>query len=294
VRATAVLAALLAAIGFAVSSSLQHHETGRAPESVSGAARLLRHLLKRPRWLLGQVLAVCAFCLHAVALHAGPLTLVQPIMVSGVVYAVPIRAWMSRRRPARGEVVAVLTTAVGLGLLLVAAGDMAGSTTPSGAFPAVVTATGAAVAAGAYLLAGRARTAAGRAGWYGVAAGVLFGLVAALVKLSLSLVQSGVPNVLQLWPVPMVVILGLSGVATNQRAYRVGSLSASLAVLNSVNVLMALLLGIAMFHEIPDHSPVALVGEVVGLGCLIFGIARLSAWAEPEGSTTHERELVIR
>ena len=49
---------------------------------------LLSYLMRQPLWLLGQFLAVCAFALHASALNAGPIAVVQPIVVSGIVWAV--------------------------------------------------------------------------------------------------------------------------------------------------------------------------------------------------------------
>jgi hypothetical protein len=237
VQTSALLAALAAALGFALSTSLQHHAAGDAPDTVRGAAGLLSHLLRRPLWLVGQVLAFASFCLHAFALHLGALALVQPVVVSGIVLAVPIRAALTRQRPPAGEL---------------------------------------------HLLAGRARSAATRAGLYGVVAGVLFGMVAALVKLALQrLSDGGVVSLLTGWPIWLVVVLGLSGVAVNQQAYRVGALSASMPILNVVNVLVALTFGVLVFHEIPAHTPLALAIEVAALACIAGGLAGLSRHAEP-------------
>ena len=92
---TAVLAAIACAATFAVSTSVQHHAVESAPDSANGVGRLLAYLIRRPTWLLGQLLATCAFALHALALHNGPLAIVQPIVVSGIVFAVPARAALS-------------------------------------------------------------------------------------------------------------------------------------------------------------------------------------------------------
>ena len=103
----AVTLALLCAATFAVSTSVQHQAASAAPESVTGLLGLLGYLIRRPPWLLGQVLATCAFALHAAALHLGPIAVVQPIVVSGIVWAVPARAALSRRMPSRAELHAV-------------------------------------------------------------------------------------------------------------------------------------------------------------------------------------------
>ena len=294
VQTTALLAALGAALGFALSTSLQHHAAGEAPESVRGAAHLLGHLLRRPRWLVGQVLAFLSFCLHAFALHAGPLALVQPVVVSGIVLAVPMRAALTRHRPPSGEVRAVLVAAVGLAAFIVAAGEMAGERASTGRTSVLFTVIGTACAGIVYLLAARARSVPVRAGLYGVVAGVLFGMVAGLVKLSLQLLaHGGVGALVTGWPMWTLIVIGLSGVATNQQAYRVGALSASMPILNVVNVVVAITFGIVVFAEIPSHTPLALLVEGFALICIAAGLAGLSQHAEtalPSGEgLTHEQ-----
>ena len=100
-------AAIASATGFAASTSLQHHAAGSAPEGTKGLGAFVRYLLSTPTWLVGQFLALMSFFLHAVALHFGPLALVQPIVVSGVVIAVPARSALSKRWPSTAELVAV-------------------------------------------------------------------------------------------------------------------------------------------------------------------------------------------
>ena len=69
---------------------------------------------------------------------------------------------------------------------------------------------------------------------------------------------------------------GLSGVAINQRAYRAARLSASMPVLNIVDVLVALIFSVIVFGETPAHSPLALAGQLVGFACVAIGLRRLS------------------
>lgn len=284
-QTTALLAALASALGFALATSLQHQAAGDAPDTVRGAARLLRHLLRSPVWLAGQVLSFASFCLHAFALHLGALAVVQPIVVSGIVLAVPIRAALIRQRPPFGELLAVLVAAVGLGAFLIAARSVQGGETGSlGPTTALFTALGAAGAAFVHLLAGRTRSAPLRAGLYGVVAGVLFGLVAGLVKLNLQrFADDGLAGLLTAWPVWTLACLGLAGVAVNQQAYRVGALSASMPMLNVVNVLVAITFGVVVFQEVPAHTPEALVVQALALACIALGLAGLSRHAELPG-----------
>lgn len=282
-QATAVLAALGAAAGFAVSTSLQHQAAENAPASVDRAARLLGHLARRPLWLLGQLVAAVSFALHAVALHAGALALVQPIVVSGIVLAIPARAALSRRAPSPGELAAVSLTAAGLALFLVSSdptvGDSAGNQLPA----AVLTVLGVALAAGCAFVAAHTQDGGHRAFFLGVTAGVLFGLVAGLVKLSIRAADvGGLVAVLTAWSTWSLVVLGACGVATNQRAYQAATLSASMPALNIVNVLVALAFGLIVFSEVPAHTPIALAVELVALGCIAGGLRTLAVSAQAD------------
>ena len=80
------------------------------------------------------------------------------------------------------EVVAVLVTTLGVAVLIIAAGDTVGDRTPGDVASLGTVLGGVPAAATAYALAGRGTPAARRAGAYGAVAGLLFGVVAALVK----------------------------------------------------------------------------------------------------------------
>ncbi|MEZ5094978.1 MAG: hypothetical protein R2731_01895 [Nocardioides sp.] len=99
----AVLMALCSAAAAAVSTSVQHHAAEKAPRTARGVAGLMRHLAGRPWWWVGQLLGLVTVSFHAAALHFGPLALVQPIVISGIVLAVPIRAAIERTLPRRGS-----------------------------------------------------------------------------------------------------------------------------------------------------------------------------------------------
>ena len=116
----AVVLALAAAFTVGFSTSVQHQAAGQAPDSASGARGLMLHLVRRPLWWFGQSLGFVALILHASALGSGPIALVQPIAIMGMVFAPPIRAAMSRHWLPRGEVVAIVTTFAGLVAFLLA------------------------------------------------------------------------------------------------------------------------------------------------------------------------------
>jgi len=274
VTAFAVTLALLSAATFAISTSVQHQAASGAPESAKGLLGLLGYLVRRPAWLVGQFLATCAFVLHASALHAGPIAVVQPIVVSGIVWAVPARAALNRRMPSLTELRAVVITALGLAVFLVASDPTAGTPASLGPGTIVFAAVGVAIAVAANVLASRVRGDPRRKAFFlGVVGGVLFGLVAGFVKLTLQeLNDGGLGAMLTAWPTYALVLAGVGGVLTNQRAYRVAGLSASMPALNIVNGMTSLALGFTLFNEVPRHSPLFLVVEGIAFGCMAVGL----------------------
>lgn len=269
----AIVVAAASAVGFAVSSSLQHRANEHLVATHRGGSHL-RALLRRPWWLVGQVLALVSFGLHAVALRLGPLVVVQPVVVSGIVLAVPVRAALERRVPAAREVGMVALTTAGLALFLVSSAPTVPDRAPRTVTAAVVAAAGfLAAVVGARLVV--RRSGGVRAHGYGAAAGVLFGITAGLVKLATTMAASGSGLGGQLWALLTawaVVVVGLTGVSLNQRAYRSGPLSASMPLLNIVDVLVAIGFGVVVFHERPSTGVVAVLGQVVGIVVILIGL----------------------
>lgn len=208
--------------------------------------------------------------LHATALHLGSLSVVQPIVVSGLVFGLVFRAALERRLLRPSEAAMVLLVAAGLALFLTVAGSSGGRRHPSEKATLVVLAVGAAAACTGWALSRRARP--HRAGFLlGAAAGVVFGLIAGTLKV-LTDVLAGHANVLATWPMYVLIVLGVAGFLLNQQAYHVAPLAASLPALNVVNPLVALVFGVTVFGEHPGSDVATVLLETAGLGMLLVGI----------------------
>lgn len=287
VNGLAITLALLCATTFAISTSVQHQAAEGAPESARGLVGLIGYLVRQPPWLLGQFLALCAFALHASALNAGAIAVVQPIVVSGIVWAVPARAALSRRLPSVNEVRAVLVTALGLAVFLVASNPTEGTRAGLGLGTVALALLGVVTAAIANFAASRVHGDPRRKAFLlGVVGGVLFGLVAGFLKLSLQeLNDGGLGAMLTAWPTYALLFAGAGGVLTNQRAYRTAGLSASMPALNIINGLTSLAFGFTVFNEVPRHSPLFLLIEAAALGCMAAGLYMLVRLEEARTSS---------
>jgi hypothetical protein len=249
----AVVAATFAAALYALSSALQHRTTAdvRLPgpaghRSLFGfASRTFRH----PSWLLGTAASIGAVALHAVALHEGALALVQPVMISGVVFALPLRSWLDHEPVARGEVVWAALLATALAGFLILATPASVATRPADQVPAAMVAGGVGVAAAVCLWAGRRARGAKPAALLGAAAGLAFAGSAALIKTTTDIAAHDGVHVLATWPPYALLVVGAAGLLVNQLAFQSGPLRWSLPAISTADPMASLLIGIVVYDE---------------------------------------------
>jgi drug/metabolite transporter (DMT)-like permease len=278
VTGLAVPVALAAAVAFGWSAALMHHSASGAPEHVEGIRALLLHVTHQWRWLLGMVASLAGLALHALALHLGTIAVVQPLVVTGLVFSFLFRAALDRSLPRRSTMGWVVLTALGLTTFLVAGGTHAGEQDVSGRGAAVLLGSGAVAAAVAWTAAARVPRHAGLL--LGAAAGVVFGLIAGTLKATTVAASRGIPALVTTWPAYVLVALGVTGFLLNQRSYHAAPLSRSLPVSNTLNPMVALLFGVVGFGERPPSAPGRLAAEAIGLVLVLTGVFLLARTEE--------------
>lgn len=269
--------ALGSALGFAFSTSFQHLAAGRVQLTVTHPLLVLLQLLRSPRWLAGSTIGLVAWLLHAVALNLGTLSLVQPIILLGVVLAVVVRSALDRRWPRRNELAGVVVTIVSLiAVVSVADTNHSESTAPTGLMVAV-----AATAVVIALLVTRFANQFPRRGMaaflLGMTAGMVFGVNACLMKVVGAAVSDhGIPGVLGTWSPWVLLSCAFLAMSLNQRAYQLSRLSHSMPVLNVASVLLSILLGALLFDESLPTSPGTLALQALGLAGIAWGLYRIA------------------
>lgn len=275
----AALLAFAAAAVFALGISLQHRAANAVPQPGSAPGLLLR-LAHQPSWWAGVALSGVAFCLHAAALGHGALSLVQPVVVSGIVFAVFIRSALEHRLPGRKEVGWSLCVWAGLAVFITSLpGGAAGQVVDDGRAQVFV-AGGVVVAALAAFWSRRTGSTARRGLLLGGSAGVLFGLIAGLVKILLTQAHTGPSTVLGQWPLWTILSAGAAAMVLNQRAYQVARISVTMPILNIVDVAVALGFGSIVFGERISASPPQLFAATAGLAVMGVAIWQLSRQQE--------------
>jgi hypothetical protein len=276
---TAFVLALLSALSFAASTVVQHRAASAVEVAPGRAApaRLLVRLLRTPAWLAGQGAAVAGFVLHGLALRAGAVTLVQPLLASGLVLALALGALVDRRHPGRRlptrlQWAAAGAAALGVAVFLVGAAPAPG--TPTGRPGSLLIACGGALAVqvAAWIWTSRA-TARHRALALGSAAGVGFGMTGVLLK---QVVSHAPTSWSEGWPLVALLLVGGGAVVAAQAAYRAGSLIETLPALTVLEPVVAVAVAAWAFGEHLAPGLLARSGQLAGLVLLAGGVITLA------------------
>ena len=276
----ATLAALSAAALFAVAAALQHRSAGLVTDAgaprTAGVSEFIWMTLRHPLWIIGSVADVAGLALHAVALRDGPLTLVQPLLVCGVIFALPLRQLIEHRHPARAELGWAAVLAIGLVLFLAVATPSDRAAQLPDAVPTIV--CGALVGFGilTFFLVGRHAAGRTAAMLLGTAAALAFAATAGLLKETMDLLKRGPGAVATAWPLYALIAVGAIGLVLNQLAYQAGPLRFSLPAVTTVDPIVSLLIGIAVFDERFRNGAADLLLEALGLALVVVAAVRLT------------------
>jgi hypothetical protein len=162
-----------------------------SPPVTTSELRLVTRAVTSGVWLLGTAIAAAAFALHALALHDGELTLVQPLLVTMVLFALPASRAVNGTAVTPAELGWAVVLVLGLTAFFAAADPVRSSTASADLGPAILTATLAALTIGLCVGLARHRPGGQAAALLGGAAGIAFAGVAALVKSATNLLTHG-------------------------------------------------------------------------------------------------------
>jgi drug/metabolite transporter (DMT)-like permease len=254
--------ALLAGLCNALNVIAQHLGSITSAEKSKGW-RFLVVLLRNPMWLAGWGALAGGFVFQALALHHGQLSVVQPLLVTELVFALALRRlWL--RQSIRGVTwSAAALTCLSLGVFLAMSEPQGGTQYPDSSAWATG-AWGSVGLAAVLALLGLRGSVVRRTALMASAAAVMWALVAVLVKtMTDTLTEFGVGGMFGHWPVYALAGAGLGAEVFHQTTLKVGPLSVSQPLLVIVNPIVSIALSVWIFQEyfIADAARLA-VGSV--------------------------------
>jgi hypothetical protein len=287
--AVPIVFALLAAFCNALNVFTQHIASIGDPEHSKGW-KFVRYLVANPLWLFGWVALAGAFVFQALALHNGLMSVVQPLLVTELVFALVLRRLWIRQSIRAVTWWSAAVTCVALALFLGVAEPTGTDSTPAtsdwlGATIAVVVVT-----AALCLLALRGSPGR-RAALLGSATAVLWALVATFIKaMTDSLTQYGFGGMFMHWPVYALALGGLAAELLDQTTLHVGPLSMSQPFLVVVDPIVSIALSVWVFSEqFSESVPRLAFGSLAfAMMCIsVMALARTApATMDPAGASS--------
>ena len=286
-----IVLALAAALLFALGSVLQQKAGLDDPESSEGAgAGLLVRMAKRPVWLAGIASDALGFVGQAIALTIGRLAVVQPILATSMVFALPLGHRFTGQRISRSDVGAAVLVTVSLIAFLVVADPSGGrDDAPVGEW-LLAGAVCAAICIPLVLASLRARPAV-KATLLGTATGILFGVSAALTKSVGDQFEEGVLTIFTDWHLYALIAVGYTSMTFNQMALTTGVLAPALATSMAFDPISSVVLGTTLMEESLHETTLGVIATLFSLAAALAGmviLARTSqgATASKPGSGT--------
>nr|WP_240942584.1 DMT family transporter [Planosporangium thailandense] len=275
----------MSAASFAASGFLQHRATHEVPARATGSPRLLLDLLGHPLWRWSIGLAILGFALQVIALRYAPLILVQPLLVTGVLWFVVFAAASYRVRPDRTLVTGILLCLSGLSAFLVLAhpSRASGRRGFGGLWSALPLALGLAVTVAICLTLAATVARRWRALPLSLATGVCYGVTASLVRSLQNDAGGGPAGVFARWQLYALILLGPVGVLLNQNSYQAGRIGApALTVITVTDPLVSLAAGVVWLGESIRTGVWYVTGEALALFAVTGGVLLL-AWRASSG-----------
>jgi drug/metabolite transporter (DMT)-like permease len=280
----AVGAAFFIAIGDVIHQRSTHEVTD---EPVSHVDLFLR-LLRNGQWWLGSAVSAVGFALQAAALGLGSVLLVQALLVTSLLFALPINARLSRRRVTRWAWTWAALLAAAVAVIVTVGNPTAGHSRASfETWTAVIAVLGPALVlcvVGARMLSGPVS-----AVLLAVVSGALWGVFAVLTKGVVDRLDfsswAGLWALLRTPEVYAWALVAIAGTAWQQSSFRAGALTASLPTMTVTEPVVGSVLGIVVLGETLRPGDAGWLTLIVAVAVMVVATAAL-AHDEAVGATT--------
>lgn len=275
--------ALLAAVLFAVGTVAQQRSAATVPDDTARGLGLIRVLMHRRQWWLGVIGDGGGYVAQAAALAFGSLLLVQPLLVTTLLFALPLGARWAGRTLGRADWVWAAVLAVALAVFVVTGEPTDGlSSADFGTWLPTMIVLGALLGAGLVAVSRSRGTV--RAALLAGCAALCYGVAAAMTKGVVGEFDAGLVAVLTSWETYALIVVAVAGTLLQQSAFQAGALGASLPTMIVGEPIVAVAIGVTVLEEElrSDGAELALIG-LLGIVMVVatVALARSSARSTP-------------
>ncbi|KUI18576.1 hypothetical protein AU191_03650 [Mycolicibacterium acapulense] len=271
----AVVLALGAAVFVAIGDVIHQRQAHEVADEPVGHLELFTRLLRDRQWWLGSSVAAAGFALQAAALGVGSVLLVQAILVTSLLFALPIHARLSHQRvtPWQWTWAALLAASV---VVIVTVGN------PTEGDSRASWETWTAVLV--VLVPALVLCVIGASIWKGpvsavllaLVSGALWGLFAVLTKGVVDRLGDGFEALLRTPELYVWVVVAVAGTAWQQASFRAGSLTASLPTMTVTEPVVAAVLGVVVLGETLRPGEEGWLTLIVAVAVMVVSTAALA------------------
>jgi drug/metabolite transporter (DMT)-like permease len=273
-HAVAILSALLAAFWAAVGIVVRQRVAQDVPSEDAMSTTMATSLVRDPFWWAGTLAAVAGYVFQALALAHGSLLLVQPLLVSSLLFALPMGARLCHQRISWADWGWATLLTAALAVFVLVGQPREGHNRPP--IPAWTLALGIIVPlVVACVVAARRTIGRTRAMLLAVAVAVMLGMIAVLTKICTHGFAVGGWHGLLTVPAPYVLVaLAVALTVLQQSAFHAGALQTSVPIMLVGEPIVAVLLGVVVLGE---HLAVrGSAGAVLAMAALAMLVATIA------------------
>ncbi|MDT5325324.1 MAG: hypothetical protein QOF25_2476 [Mycobacterium sp.] len=271
----AALLALGAAFFIAVGDVMHQrtaHDVTDEPVSHLG---LFTRLLRDRQWWLGSIVAGLGFALQAAALGLGSVLLVQAVLVTSLLFALPINARLTHHQVTRFQWIWAALLAASVAVIVTVGNPTEGHSRASfETWTLVIAVLGPALVAcviGARIFSGPVS-----AVLLAVVSGALWGLFAVLTKGVVDRLDDGILALLKTPELYAWVVVAIAATAWQQSSFRAGSLTASLPTMTVTEPIVGSVLGVVVLGEALRPGEAGWLTLLVAVAVMVFATAALA------------------
>jgi drug/metabolite transporter (DMT)-like permease len=281
----AVLLALGAAFFISIGDVIHQRSAHEVADEPVSHVELFMRLLRDGQWWLGSVVAAVGFALQAAALGFGSVLLVQALLVTSLLFALPVSARLSHHRVTRWEWTWAALLAAAVAVIVIVGNPTAGHSRASlETWTAVIAVLGPALVlcvVGARIWSGPVS-----AVLLALVSGALWGLFAVLTKGVVDRLDDGLLALLRTPELYVWALVAIAGTAWQQSSFRAGALTASLPTMTVAEPVVGSVLGIVVLGETLRPGDAGWLTLIVAVAVMVVATAAL-ARGEAASATTH-------
>jgi len=245
---SALLAAFFAAVGIVVRQRAIQQEAAASKDAEESGA-IVTSWIRQPAWWAGTLGAIGGYVFQALALAHGSLLLVQPLLVSSLLFVLPLGARFSNQHVRGRDWGWALLLTAALTVFVLVGQPREGHYRPPVPAWTVALAASVPVVVGC-VLAARRTDGRPRAMLLASAVAVLLGMIAVLTKVSTHRLAAHGWHGLLTVPAPyLLVVLAVTVTVLQQSAFHAGALQASVPIMLVGEPVVAVLLGVIILGE---------------------------------------------